>query len=419
MQAVEFRLSIPKYLLARGIGRRLPELHTNKVFGQVALRDVTDPVLPGPDWLALEPVLAGVCGTDLGTIAGRTSPALAPFSSFPAVLGHEVVARVAVVGEAVEGFAPGERVVVDPWISCTVRGLEPCAPCRAGRPYLCRRAAEGPFGPGMLVGFCRGLPGGWSERMVVHKSQVYKVPEGLSDAQAVLTEPIGVALHGVLKSLDEGGPTGATPAKVLVIGAGPIGLAVVVAIRLLGLPWHVTSLARHAAQRELAFGFGADSVVGSNRDSALRAAEEVTGAKRFLPPIGKGVVTGGFDVVFDCAGTAVSVDDALRVAREGGRVVLLGGAGQLRSVDWTFVWMRELQVIGSVGCGLEPHYGRHTFEVLFSLLERAAGLNGVPPVERMITHRFSLDAYREALQANFDRGRTGAVKTVFEVGSSS
>ena len=76
--------------------------------------------------------------------------------------------------------------------------------------------------------------------MVVHKSQVYKVPEGLSDAQAVLTEPIGVALHGVLKSLDEGGPTGATPAKVLVIGAGPIGLAVVVAIRLLGLPWHVT-----------------------------------------------------------------------------------------------------------------------------------------------------------------------------------
>ena len=123
MQAVEFRLSIPKYLLARGIGRRLPELHTNKVFGQVALRDVTDPVLPGPDWLALEPVLAGVCGTDLGTIAGRTSPALAPFSSFPAVLGHEVVARVAVVGEAVEGFAPGERVVVDPWISCTVRDL--------------------------------------------------------------------------------------------------------------------------------------------------------------------------------------------------------------------------------------------------------------------------------------------------------
>src|SRR5690606_8942434 len=157
---------------------------------------------------------------------------------------------------------------------------------------------------------------------------------------------------------------------------------------------------------ELAFAFGADSVVGSNRDSALRAAEEVTGAKRFLPPIGKGVVTGGFDVVFDCAGTAVSVDDALRVAREGGRVVLLGGAGQLRSVDWTFVWMRELQAIGSVGCGLEPHDGRHTFEVLFSLLERAAGLNGVPPVERMITHRFSLDAYREALQANFDRGRT-------------
>ena len=118
-------------------------------------------------------------------LTGRASATLSPFSSFPAILGHEVVAVVAEAG-AEAGVTAGQRVVLDPIISCAVRGLEPCPGCRDGTPALCRRAAEGDLSPGMLIGFCRDLPGGWSEGMLAHASQLHPVPERLSDEAAAL-----------------------------------------------------------------------------------------------------------------------------------------------------------------------------------------------------------------------------------------
>ncbi len=467
MQAVRYNFSIPKYLMAKGFGRWSPAVYTSRFSSALSLDDVPEPVLPGPDWLAIEPTYSGICGTDIGTITGKTSPALEPFASFPATLGHEVVGRVVEVGAQVSHVRVGDRVVVDPWISCRVRGLDPCPPCRSGTPYLCRRAAEGRFGPGMLIGFCQGLPGGWSRRMVAHASQAFLVPKDLSDETAVLIEPLSVAVHGVLRALRASGAHArahahtraqvhaetesrmagvavSNPASVgnagfsgfsgfsdsgdlessgdasawahwgpdthvLVVGAGAIGLAVVAAIRLLGLACRITVLARYPFQGELATALGADEVVASRRGTAVAAAQSVTGAQVYRPRIGPPVITGGFDVVFDCVGTTSSIADSLRVAREHGRVVVLGGAGELEKVDWTFVWMRELEVVGSCGYGYEPGYGRHTYEVLFDLLSKKRDL----PLHRLITHRFPLSAYRDAIRCNLERAKTGAVKTVF------
>ena len=400
MKALVYRLSLPRVILAKLFARRWPWLVYGPA-GPVRYADCPDPAPRGDDWAVVTPRLAGLCGSDIGVIAAHTSPAASPFSSFPAVLGHEVVGVIAHAGNKVP-WPSGTRVVVDPSISCTMRELPPCPQCRRGFPYLCQRCTDGALSPGFLVGYCRDLPGGWSQKMIAHATQLHPVPDGMPDERAVLVEPLAVATHGILRRPPARG------ARVLVIGAGTIGLCTVAALRLLGHEAHVTVAARHGIQARLAQALGASRVV-SPADLG-RAAREA-GARAFRPLIGREVYRGGFDVVYDCVGTRRSLDDALRLAREGGTVVLLGGAGEIPKTDWTFVWMRELEIVGAVGYGLEQVGGRtvHTFDLVLEALADHPDL----PVERMVTHRFPLHRYRDALKAALDRRASGAIKIVF------
>src|SRR4029453_1542020 len=191
MKAIRYNFSIPNYLAVRAADKLpLPILDSGRIPGLSEIE--TSPLpLPGPDWLRLKPRLCGVCGSDISMLKNTSSPAMSPFVSFPVVPGHEIVADVVEVGAAARS-AVGQRVVVNPLISCEMRGLVPCRSCASGEPGLCTSMAEGNLAPGMLLGFCRDLPGGWSEELVVHRSQVFAVPEALSDATAVLVEPFSV-----------------------------------------------------------------------------------------------------------------------------------------------------------------------------------------------------------------------------------
>ncbi|HEY8487720.1 MAG TPA: alcohol dehydrogenase catalytic domain-containing protein [Thermaerobacter sp.] len=400
MKALVYRLSLPRVAVAKLLGHRWPWLVYGPA-GPVSYADWPDPTLPGDDWAVVAPRLAGLCGSDIGVIAAHTSPSASPFSSFPAVLGHEVVGVIAEAGARVP-WPVGTRVVVDPSISCTMRGLSPCPQCQRGFPYLCQHCTDGDLAPGFLVGYCRDLPGGWGERMLAHQSQLHPVPDTLSDERAVLVEPLAIAAHGILRHPPAPGD------RVLVIGAGTIGLATVAALRLLGYDVPVTVAARHGMQARLARELGAAQVVPP---AELGRVAVEAGARAFRPILGRDVYRGGFDLVYDCAGTRRSLDDALRLAREGGTVVLLGAAGEIPRLDWTFVWMRELEIVGAVGYGLEQVGGRtvHTFDLVLEALAAHPDL----PVERMVTHRFPLRRYREALKAALDRRSSGAVKIVF------
>ena len=122
MQAVSFNVTIPRYLLGKGLGK----LTKSAVFGGLSglgYGEITEPSLPADDWVRLEILKAGICGSDVGTLTFKTSPAMEPFSSFPAVLGHEILARVVEVGGAVRGIEAGQRVAVSPVISCRMRGF--------------------------------------------------------------------------------------------------------------------------------------------------------------------------------------------------------------------------------------------------------------------------------------------------------
>jgi len=419
MRAVTFDVSVPRFLAARTLGRLTDAVLFGRPSG-VSLEDVGLPTLPGPAWVRLRVLKAGICGTDIGTLTFSASPALEPFGSFPAVPGHEILARVVETGSDVTRVAEGERVVVDPMLSCTVRGYPAgavCPSCSAGRHSTCERAGEEgptrvggePMAPGLTQGYHRSLPGGWAEEIVCHESQLFSVPEALSDRQAVLIEPLAVGMHAVLNTPPPEPPGG----PVLVIGSGPIALGTVWALRAVGYEGRLVAQTKRAHEAKLARTLGADEVVRPGAEA--REALFDTGARAYEPILGDEVYAGGgFPLVFDCVGNRGSLWQAMRWASARGRLVMLGCAARMDDLDLTFVWARELTVRGFVGYGRETLGGRsaHTFEITRDLLVETGA-----PVERMVTHVFPLREIREALGSAANRGRTDSIKVLLDPGA--
>jgi threonine dehydrogenase-like Zn-dependent dehydrogenase len=373
--------------IARLSGGRLPWLSLDRY---------DPPPLPGPDWVRLRPTLAGICGTDLGLLTGHASSILSPFASFPAVLGHEVVG---VVDET------GERVVVDPVISCTMRGLEPCRWCSAGQARFCLRPTEGSLAPGLLVGYCADLPGGWSDGMIAHRSQLHAIPDSLTDEAAVLIEPFSVALHAVLA----GPPDAGSP--VLVIGGGALGLCAVAALQLVAPESNVVLVARHPAQSKMGERLGAAVTVGG-RQSAVQAAIRHAGARSHRTLLGDEVLSGGFGQVYDAVGSRRTLSDALNVTAPRGRLVLLGGPAEIPGLDLTLAWTRELRIDGTYTYGAEPSLaGRpHTMDEAIRLLDAHPDVQ----LGELVTHRFRLEEWPRAIAAALQRGRSRAIRVTLE-----
>ncbi|CAN5687321.1 zinc-binding dehydrogenase [soil metagenome] len=402
--ALQYTFSIPNYLKVRA-SDRLPRtpLKSGNVPG-LDLVQMRPLELPGGDWVRLKPRFTGICGSDISMLTNRSGPVLSPFVSFPLVPGHEVVAEVIEAGPDARGLVDGQRVIVNPVISCEMRGLVPCASCQAGEPGLCTRSAEGELSAGMLTGFCRDLPGGWSHEMIAHRSQVIEIPEGVSDHAAAMIEPFSVAVHAVLRNPPD-------PAdNVLIIGSGTIGLLVLAAMRSLGHTCAITVLARHPLQVSTAERFGATNVIRGGK--AGDAAVQIAGARSYQPIRGRAVYAGGFDMVFDCVGSNRSVDDSLRVAGPRGRVVMVGCAAEMSKLDLSFVWARELSISGSYVYGKEASLegSPHTFDVAIKLLLNNPQID----LESMVTHVFPLSEWRKAMEVSLSRGKHAALKVLFD-----
>lgn len=414
MRAVRFDVTIPGFLLGKGLGR----FTESAVFGRLSglgLADVAEPRLPGGDWVRLEVSKAGICGTDIGNLTFSASPAMEPFGSFPAVLGHEVVGRVVEVGPDVRSVELGQRVVVDPLVSCTVRGhpgAERCSSCASGWANTCARAGEEgvlhveghPLRRGTTIGYHADLPGGWGERLIAHESQLHPVDDSLDDRTAVLVEPLSVGMHAVLRTR----PWGAGP--VLVVGSGPIALGTIWALRAAGYEGELLAQIKRGHEAAIARALGADEVV-SPGDEARQALVD-TGASAYMPIVGDEVYAGGgFPLIFDCVGSRQTLHQALRYASARGRIVMLGCAAEIRKLDLTFVWAHEITVRGFVCYGLESWEGgrAHTFQITHDLLVR-----GGAPVSDMVTHVFPLRQYRSALSTAANRRRSGSIKVLLD-----
>ncbi|RME40572.1 MAG: alcohol dehydrogenase, partial [Planctomycetota bacterium] len=314
MKALLFRKSIPRYVLLKAAGRRFRNLPAGR-FGLLSLRDVPEPKLPADDWVRVAPRLAGICGSDIATLCAKGTPYLAPLTSMPFVMGHEVVGTVTETGPNVTRVSKGQRVVLHPALGCRVRGIEPmCDACRHGHDALCRNVTRGSISPGIQTGYCRDTGGGFGESLVAHESQLYPVPEDMPDETAVLLEPFACALHGVLRAEPK------ETDRVLVIGCGAIGLLTIAALRAIGCRARIIASARYAHQRDHARRLGADAFLPASGSVEKRYADWAAAldAEVLPPELGKPTVIGGADVTFDCVASSASIDDGIRFTRSGG-----------------------------------------------------------------------------------------------------
>jgi threonine dehydrogenase-like Zn-dependent dehydrogenase len=403
LHAVRFHYRPLRYLLTRFAFARRPAFALGPL-GCVTLDDVEPPALPGPDWVRIETSLSGICGSDLAAVTAHDSFTLEPFGAYPFTFGHENVGRVVESGSAASQWRAGERVVVNPMLACAQRGIDPvCAACVRGEYGLCRNTDQGSIGKGPMVGYCPATGGGWSRTFVAHQSQLHRTGE-LADETAVIVDPLASALRPVLLQ-----PPSAED-RVLVIGAGSIGVLTVRALRALGWTGPLAVLGRYGFQLEIAERAGADTLFRS-REEAYQWAASLPGARSFRPTLAPRFVEGGPSLIYDTVGSAVSIGDSLSLAREGGRIVLVGAAAKVRA-DLTRLWYRQLTVAGIFAYGTAPFRGqvREIYDASLELLRT----DGFADLD-LVTHVFALNDYRAALAAALDKGSHRSLKVAFRL----
>jgi (R,R)-butanediol dehydrogenase / meso-butanediol dehydrogenase / diacetyl reductase len=286
----------------------------------------------------------GICGTDLHGFLGHT-----PYN--PAICGHEFSGRVSAVGSGVRNVSEGDLVV-----GAIAPPCGRCSECLAGRTTLCITAFLG------MVGRDAKAPkhGAFAPRLAIAADRLVAVREPLTDDEAAVVEPATVALHAVNRT-----PPGLSDV-VVIQGCGPIGMLTLQMARAAGLG-RLVVVEPNAGRRELALRLGADAAV-----SPAEAAEEVGG---------------GADLVFECAGIAPTVQQAVDLVRRGGRVNLVGYASGAATID-PGMWLRkEVMVTASLG------YLHHEFADAISLI---AG--GRVDVASLCDKTVPLDALPEAIE---------------------
>ncbi len=242
---------------------------------------------PGPGEVRMAVTLAGICGSDTHAAAGH-HPLLGP----PYLPGHELVGRIEKVGAGADASLVGARAVVKPNVDCGE-----CVNCRAGRSNACQELQWIGCDPSGT------LPGGMSQYVVVPERNVFPVPDEVSDVDAVLVECLATPVHAARIAGD------LTGAKVVVIGAGTIGLFSVIAARRAGAGVIVVS-DPVPAKRERALGLGADAAVDAAAPDFTAAVHQALG--------------GPADVVFDCVGIEASIRQAVDTLRRAGTLLIVG-----------------------------------------------------------------------------------------------
>jgi threonine dehydrogenase-like Zn-dependent dehydrogenase len=407
MKALLFQFSLPRMAYAKIVGALTQRAYVSRL-SPLTLAEIPMPRPPAPDWAILRTQVCGICGSDTKQIfldAEFDNP-LRTMVSFPHVLGHEAVGVIEQIGEKAAKRKVGERVALNPWLSCAPRGIDPmCPACQKGLYCFCQHFHDGDLPTAIHIGNCPAVNGGFAPYFSAHESQLFPVPDEVSNDQAVLADPFSVSLHAILKSPP---PPGGT---ALVYGCGTLGILTVAALCSIYPGTQVIVIARQALQEKLAYNLGAAQVLRT-RD-LVEIIESV--AQRFdlkpeRPPSGLPWLLGGVDVIYDTIGSAETIEVGLRVTRPRGSIVVTG-VSRPRRFEWTPHYFKEIALIGSNAFGVEDFEGDHlhAFEIFFRLLQQKR--LKLPP---MVTHRFRLEQYQEALLLAENKDRHQAVKVIFD-----
>jgi L-iditol 2-dehydrogenase len=297
--------------------------------GRIVVRDVPVPV-PGPGEVLVEVAQCGICGSDLHLVLER-------YARPGTVLGHEWAGTVAASGPGGAGWEPGARVVSNPSAGCGT-----CRPCRRGRPAVCEARAA----PDYL-----SFGGAFCRYVVARAEQLLRLPETLSTRAAALTEPTAIAVHTV--NLSQVTPDD----RVLVTGAGPVGLLIVAVLVARGVT-DITVSEPSPGRRARATAVGATTVV---------APDDLPS-----PDLGRPVAR-PFAVAFECSGHAGAAEAALDQLDFAGTLVFVGTGRDMPRINHNRMIVLELTAIGAY------NYDAEGFRPALDLLA-----SGTVPVDLLI-----------------------------------
>lgn len=316
----------------------------------------------GPGQVLVRSTVVGICGSDMHAAHGRH-----PFISLPMRPGHEVVGVVAGTGDSVDPTLVGTRVVVEPNLACGK-----CGQCAQGRYNIC--ATLDVFG-------CQ-TPGGMTDYFVIAADRVVPVPDDLEDTWAALIEPAATPVHAVRRAGDLRGR------KVVVIGAGPIGLFVLLAAKAAGAERVVVSDVLEG-KRRLAERLGADTTFDAAANDALDRAGEALGGKA--------------DVVFDCVSRESTVRMSIGVLDKGGLLMIVGVPPGATPIDLDLVQDRELTIMGNL------MYVREDVDRAIELLRSKPF-----PLHDLVTAQYDIEDAAEAFRASDDPNHVKVLVTIGE-----
>lgn len=256
------------------------------------------PEAPGPGEVLLRVLMVGVCGTDLHAFEGTQ-----PFFSYPRVLGHELAVEVIETGDGVEGFKPGDRCAVNPYITCGV-----CAACSRGRSNCCAKMC--------VIGV--HTDGGMRDRILLPAGQIYKCGK-LAPVLIPLVETLGVGIHAVGRAAPLPGE------RAIVVGAGPIGLSVIEFLKLAG----------------------AEIGVIEKMPERLDFAAKHHGLRRHYPSHEEARQEEPSMLVFDCTGDRGSMESSIQLLQQGGKLIFVGLVNDRISLFDPDLHRREATILAS------------------------------------------------------------------------
>ncbi len=402
MRSIYVDKNIPRVLLTKAIAPLWPDFVWTPL-SAARVGSLDDLPLPGPRWVRVRNLACGICATDLSLLYVKADPSVAP-AALPGLsrfhLGHEAVSVVTEVGAAVTRFRLGDRVIMDKHFygaNCLNLELdELCEMCAQGETTFCLKKSDYPYS---------GYGGGFGDGYVTHETGIHPCPAELTLDQALLVEPFGIGTHAVLRHPPARG------AKVLIIGAGTISLSVLMAVKTAQPDCEVTVLSRYDFQSQMADKLGAKNILTSK--DGYQGMARASGGKFFSAPLNKGIIVGGFDIIYDCVGNSKTLNDCMRWIKAKGKVVLVGShLMPMTKLDLVPIWYHQVELVGVVAHGQEHHRGedRHTYDWVLEFIK-----SGSYQTEGFITHRFPYGDYKQAIAlANGHKGKPKAVKVIMQ-----
>lgn len=331
------------------------------------VRDVPDLTVRNADDVLIRMVTVGVCGSDVHYFtAGRIGSQVV---QYPYTVGHEGAGIVEAVGAGVSRVKPGDRVAVDPAISCFA-----CDQCLAGRPHTCRRL--------LFLGCPGQVPGCLSERLVMPEESCYPIADSMTLRQAALSEPLAIGVYAVRQSIPMAG------ARIGILGAGPIGLSVLAAARAGGVA-AVYQTDKIDERLTLARAMGADWIGNPTRADVAAGVNEAEPSQ--------------LDAVFECCGQQDALDNAVDMLKPGGKLMIVG-IPETDRVSFAIDSLRRKEL-----CIQNVRRQVNCVQPTLDAME-----DGSMNVDAMVTHSFPLDRVQEAFDLVAAYG-DGVVKAMIEI----